>query len=96
MVRNATTELTYDWIRNNTDKVIGLMPGGLTGNIFPTLGRAFCTVEKADEWEAYVVANGDKLPGYERDLAQATESARLCAALREASADDLVNAFREI
>jgi alanyl aminopeptidase len=39
-------------------------------------------------------SNGaDQLPGYERDLAQATESVRLCAALKDATENALVVAF---
>ena len=49
--------------------------------------------KRADEWQAFVEARGEQLPGYERDLAQATESVRLCAALRNASQDALVEAF---
>ncbi len=41
------------------------------------------------------LSHADKLPGYERDLAQATESIRLCTALREARAAELVAAFEK-
>jgi alanyl aminopeptidase len=94
MFRQATTESTYVWIRENTGAILALLPDGLTGSILPSLGSAFCTVEKADEWQAFVVAHALELPGYQRDLAQATESIRLCATLREASAEDLVGAFQ--
>jgi len=93
MVRQATTQSTYDWVRQNTEAVLKLLPGGLTGSILPSLGNAFCTVEKADEWREFVISYADELPGYERDLAQATESVRLCAALRETSAAKLAAAF---
>ena len=33
-------------------------------------------------------------PGYERSLAQATESIRLCAALREETEDELIKAMK--
>ena len=94
MARQATTELTYDWIKQNTEAVLKLLPGGLTGSVLPSLGSAFCSVEKADEWQAFIISYADDLPGYERDLAQATESVRLCAALRETSAAKLVAAFQ--
>ena len=54
---------------------------------------AFCSADRADEWQGFVEAHADSLPGYERTLAQTTESVRLCAALREASADELAAAF---
>ncbi|MDH3373986.1 MAG: M1 family metallopeptidase [Gammaproteobacteria bacterium] len=93
MVRQATADLTYDWIKDNTDAILDRLPGGLTGKILPSLGSSFCSIEKAEEWEAFITSHADDLPGYERDLAQATESIRLCAALRESSAADLVSAF---
>lgn len=96
MVRQATTEATNAWIRENTEAVIALLPQGLTGSILPSLGSAFCTVEKADDWQTFIESHADALPGYERDLAQAIESARLCAALRSASAVDLVAAFQGV
>jgi alanyl aminopeptidase len=53
----------------------------------------FCTAARADEWRAFIVAHADALPGYERDLDQATERARLCAALKDARGKDLLAAF---
>ncbi len=93
MARRASIEPTYTWLKENTETIIGMMPGALTGGIVPTLGKSFCTANRADEWHAFITSHADKLPGYERDLAQSTESVRLCAALREASAAELVTAF---
>ncbi len=93
MVRAATTELTYAWLLENYDAIIGKIPQSFRGNIVPGFGGAFCSRQRADEWEAFIESRADELPGYERDLAQATESVRLCAALREASEEDLVAAF---
>ena len=95
MARRASIEPTYTWLKENTETIIGMMPGALTGGIVPTLGRSFCTTDRADEWHAFITSHADKLPGYERDLAQATESIRLCAALREAGAAELVAAFEK-
>ena len=95
MARRATIDTSYAWLREHTETIIGMMPGALTGGIVPTLGRSFCTTDRADEWHAFITAHADKLPGYERDLAQATESIRLCAALRQASAAELVAAFEK-
>ena len=93
MIRVATTELTYAWIVENDEAVIELIPESFRSSVVPGFGGAFCTAERADDWEAFVKSHAEKIPGYERDLAQATESVRLCAALREASAADLVTAF---
>lgn len=93
MTRAKTTELTYAWIRKNDAVLIERIPETFRSTTVPALGSAFCSVERADEWEAFIVSHAEDLRGYERTLAQATESARLCAALRTESADDLVAAF---
>jgi alanyl aminopeptidase len=94
MARAATTELTYEWLVENYDEIIEQLPDSYRARALPALGSAFCSAERADEWQAFVQARADQLPGYERTLAQATESVRLCAALREAKGAELVIAFR--
>ncbi len=93
IVRVATTELTYAWVKKNDTAVIESIPGSFRSSVVPTLGSAFCTVERAVEWQSFIESHADMLAGYERDLAQTTESIRLCAALREARAADLITAF---
>jgi alanyl aminopeptidase len=95
MVRVATTELTYAWIRENDAAIIERIPETFRSSTVPAFGGAFCSNERADDWQAFIEAHADSLPGYERSLAQATESVRLCAGLREASEDDLLTAFAE-
>ena len=48
------------------------------------LGGFFCSAGRADEWEEFVKSHADKITGHDKDLAQVTESIRLCAALRDA------------
>ena len=93
MGRQETTEQTYAWIRENDKAIIPLIPEFFRSNVYPTLGNAFCSNDRADEWEKYVKSHAAELPGYERDLAQTIESIHLCAGLRQASAADLVTAF---
>jgi len=93
IIRSKTTELTYAWIRENDLAVIELIPETFRSNVVPSFGRAFCSADRADDWQDFIVSHADRLPGYQRTLAQATESARLCAALRKSSAEDLVAAF---
>jgi alanyl aminopeptidase len=93
MVRAKTTELTYAWIKKNDVALIERIPETFRSTTVPAFGGAFCSADRADEWQDFVEARADSLPGYERTLAQATEGVRLCAALREASADELVAAF---
>ena len=93
MIRAATTELTYAWFKENDEAIIELIPQSFRSSVVPGFGGAFCTAQRANDWEAFVHSHADKIPGYERDLAQATESVRLCAALRESKASELVTAF---
>ncbi len=95
MGRAATTELTHEWIRANYDDVIGMIPETFRANVVPGFGRGLCAMDRADEWESFIESNADDLPGYERGLAQAVESARLCAALRDASGAAIAEAFGE-
>jgi alanyl aminopeptidase len=93
MLRAKTTELTFAWIRENDARIIERIPETFRSKTLPSLGAAFCTAERADDWQAFIESHAASLPGYERSLAQATESVRLCAALREASEDELMTAF---
>jgi alanyl aminopeptidase len=93
MVRAATTEQTYAWIKENDDEIIQRIPESFRSSVVPSLGVSFCTTERADEWQECVASHADDLPGYERPLAQAIEGVRLCAALREAKSAELVAAF---
>jgi alanyl aminopeptidase len=91
--RNATTDLTFNWLRKNDEQIISLMPESFRSMYVPAFGGYFCDAVKAAEWEAFIKANADSFPGYERTLAQGTETSQLCSALREARAAELVNSF---
>ena len=93
MYREATTELTHAWLVENYDQIFEQLPDSYRARFFSALGGAFCSAERADEWQAYIEARAEELPGYERRLAQSIETVRLCAALREAKADELVTAL---
>jgi alanyl aminopeptidase len=93
MNRPATTEQTYVWLKENDKAIIKMIPEAFRSNIFPTFGGAFCTSERADEWQQFVESHAAELPGYERDLAQTIESIHLCAGLKRASAADLLAAL---
>lgn len=93
MVRDATTELTYQWLRENDEQLFEMIPESFRSNVVPAFGQSFCSDARADEWQAFVSSHAAILPGHERDLAQATESIRLCAALREAKGAELIAAF---
>ena len=58
------------------------------------LVRNFCEAEALAEAIAFVKAKSDLMPGYERPLAQATESAELCVAFRAAKGAELAAALK--
>ena len=93
MGRPATTELTYAWLEQNDDQIIAMFPETFRSSIVPALGAAFCSRDRAAEWQQFVNSHAEKLPGHERVLAQAVESIELCAALKQASASSLVAAL---
>jgi aminopeptidase N len=93
MARNATTELTYAWVVKNDDAIINMIPETFRAGVMPNFGNAFCSNQRADEWQAFIVSHADKIPGHERSLAQTLESVHLCAALKQAKANELVAAF---
>jgi hypothetical protein len=94
IARKETIERTYEWLRANDEAVIALLPETFRSRRFPSLGDSFCANENADEWREFVEEHAAELPGYDRDLAQTVENIQLCAALRQASADDLIAALR--
>jgi len=96
MNRPATTEATYAWLRQNADELIARVPEGFRSVVVPSLGRAFCSAARADEWRAFVSAHAAALPGYERDLDKATESIHLCAALKAARGGELLGALGSV
>jgi alanyl aminopeptidase len=93
MVRPATTEATYAWFRQNAADLIALVPESFRSSIVPFFGGKFCSTARADEWQAFIAAHADALPGYERNLDQATEGIRLCAALKTARGGELLAAL---
>ena len=93
MGRPATREATYAWLRQNDTTIFGMFPETFRSAVVPALGGAFCSSERADEWQAFVSSHASLIPGYERRLAQAIESIHLCAALKQASAASLIAAF---
>ncbi|MEM9570266.1 MAG: M1 family metallopeptidase [Pseudomonadota bacterium] len=54
-----------------------------------SLVSKFCDTASIDEAISFIERNSDLIPGYERRLAQASESARLCAAFRDTKAAEL-------
>ncbi|HBX94180.1 MAG TPA: hypothetical protein DEG79_15190, partial [Hyphomonas sp.] len=94
MANPAAQDTAWDLITTNFETVVERMPeirqpklAGLTGY--------FCSVRKAADAEDFFQQNAQLIPGYERSLAQGTEKATLCSALRAQKALDVNNFFQQ-
>ena len=86
-------EDTWNWLKDNfatfvERKVPDVRLGGLPG-----FARG-CSLERRDEAKAFFESQADIIPGYERSLAQTVERIELCAALKEAKAEELTAALK--
>jgi len=84
---------TWEWFQANLSTYVKKVPDVRKGGL-PGAGRNFCSLERRDEVRDFVMSNAELMPGYERSLAQTLESIELCAALKDAKADDLAAALK--
>ena len=84
---------TWDWFKANLPAYVKKVPDVRKGGL-PSAGGNFCSLDRRDEVRNFVEANAALMPGYERSLLQTLESIELCAALKEAKADDLAAALK--
>ena len=81
----------WQWINNNFEQIIGLIPGQYRRRT-PMFAHALCSQEGMDQLRELFVQHGDLAPGHQRSLAQTEESLQLCMALT-AQAEKLVPAL---
>lgn len=72
--------------------LIGRLPTWIQGAV-ARVGGGYCSEDKAEEVEAFFAPIIDELEGGPRALAQTLESVRLCAALKQAKAEDVTAYF---
>jgi len=85
---------TWNWLKENfatfvERKVPDVRLGGMPG-----FGGDFCSTERRNEVESFFKSQADIIPGYERSLAQTLERIELCAALKDAKAEELTAALK--
>ncbi|MEM7663033.1 MAG: M1 family metallopeptidase [Pseudomonadota bacterium] len=93
MFNPETRDATWNWLRANYSELVGQLPSQWRRRT-PDYASVFCDVDKVGELEVFFEEVGDLAPGYERALAQTAESIELCAALKEARADELIEALQ--
>ena len=87
-------EGTWEWLKQNFKTFVGTRVPDVRKGGMPGAGGSFCSLDRRNEVETFFTENADVIPGYERSLAQTLESIELCAALKEAKADELVAALK--
>ena len=88
----ASEEAAWEKFKADFDAIIARTPEIRKPQTARIVGN-FCDAAKIDDAIAFIESKSDLIPGYERRLAQASESARLCAAFRAAKGEELANAL---
>ncbi len=92
-LRNQTSQAAaWQVFKANFDNIIARAPETRVPQTVVAV-RAFCTPAGIDEAVAFFAANANLIPGHERNLAQATEAARLCATFRAEKGAELAEAL---
>ncbi|MEL6257961.1 MAG: M1 family metallopeptidase [Pseudomonadota bacterium] len=81
----------WEVFKSNFDKVVEVSPELRKPQLARAVGT-FCDVETLPEAIAFIEGKAQQIPGYERTLAQSSEGAKLCVALKEAKGEELANA----
>ncbi|GER05795.1 aminopeptidase [Iodidimonas muriae] len=85
-------EAMWEWVQGNLDVLLPRIPTWRKGAI-ANMGSGFCSVERAEEVNAFFADKVDDLEGGPRELAQTLERIRLCAALVDAKAEQVTSYF---
>ncbi|MGH8369706.1 MAG: M1 family metallopeptidase, partial [Gammaproteobacteria bacterium] len=90
--RPETRDSAWQWFQDNYDQITKVLPEGLVSRM-PALAGVFCSDAKAEEVKAFFKDKMAGHPGSERVLAQAMESAHLCATRRAAQSPSAAKFF---
>ncbi|MGH8401518.1 MAG: ERAP1-like C-terminal domain-containing protein, partial [Gammaproteobacteria bacterium] len=90
--RPETRDSAWQWFQDNYDQITKVLPEGLVSRM-PGLAGVFCSDAKAEEVKAFFKDKMAGHPGSERVLAQAMESAHLCATRRAAQSPSAAKFF---
>jgi aminopeptidase N len=82
----------WTWFTAHFDDVLARTPD-VRKSALPNYGSRFCDTAKGPVVEAFFTSQADKIPGYERPLAQTLEGISLCAAFKNAKGEELAKAL---
>lgn len=86
MAQKKTRELAFQWLKEHYQALLGALSEHQQAGLMSAT-HSFCSEDKAREVEGFFEPLAQRLPGGPRDLAQALESIRLCAALKAAQGE---------
>ncbi|MEM9668768.1 MAG: M1 family metallopeptidase [Pseudomonadota bacterium] len=92
MANPETRKATWAWLKANYAEIVQQLPSQWKRRT-PGYGEVFCDAGKAAELQDFFAEVGSYAPGYERALNQTSEAIKLCAALKEARGQELVDAL---
>jgi len=85
-------EPLWTWVQSYLEDLLGRIPTWRQGAVV-NVGAGFCSTERAAELEAFFADKVANLEGGPRELAQTLERIRLCAALKDAKAEEVTDYF---
>lgn len=94
MGNDAVRDEIWPEIQDNLEDIVEELPE-VRKPVIARLAGSFCDAEQTDAAASFFVENASLIPGYERSLAQSTESSKLCAALKSEKAAELSDALAE-
>ncbi|MEO0854869.1 MAG: ERAP1-like C-terminal domain-containing protein [Cyanobacteria bacterium J06648_11] len=93
MQNPETREATWAWFQANYSKLVVNLPTQWRRRT-PDYAQSFCNAQKVKDLQTFFEEVGHLAPGYQRALAQTSETIELCAALKETRAQELIDALQ--
>jgi len=87
---------TWVWLKSNFRTFVSTRVPDVRKGRIPSIASGFCSREHRDDVNTFFTENAAVIPGYERSLAQTLESIELCAALKAAKSEELVEALKAL
>ena len=88
-----TQEQAWNWLKENFDAFVKANVADARLGGVPSVARGFCSKAKAREVEAFFIGKAALIPGSGRSLKQTLEAINLCAAFKQAKAQEIEDAL---
>lgn len=94
MSNDAIKDETWTWLKANFDDFVTARVADVRKPGMPGFAPG-CSLEAATEAQSFFTSKAAFIPGYERNLLQTVERIELCAALKEAKAEEMAQALSQ-